>query len=498
MPNEIELKLRIARADAAQLGWHPALREHLVGKPVTRRLVSIYYDTPDLRLLESEISLRVRRMSGKWFQAVKGAGHALAGLHQRMEWEDAIAKGEPDFSKITEPELAALFADSSLRSTLRPIFTTDVRRTEWQLAFEDGSVIEVALDLGQLLPGATAESQQSESIEEVEIELKQGHASHVFALALALQADIPLHIENISKAQRGYAYYVPSRLVDNKVQIFAALPSGTPSAEAFQALAGACLQRMQASQDALLGAQQRSAEPMRTAVQQLTFALKAFGRKDTGKELAWVRKALDTVQDWDRFLHDTLPAFASASSDLSGLLHQRAVSSRKRARTRLLQILKSQRYQRLLLNMGACLAAAAPPAEKKARPQIKSYLRRCRKKLQRQSLGLQQTDLKALRKLRDRTDHLRYGEQLLAAGHHTGASHDAFIQALNDWDEALAALENTALTTMLIERQRHRADTAITAALDMMTPWNKARAVALHARIEPTHRALLVVTAGRN
>ncbi len=38
-----------------------------------------------------------------WFQAVKAAGNSLAGLHQRMEWEDIIAAGQPDFSKINDP-----------------------------------------------------------------------------------------------------------------------------------------------------------------------------------------------------------------------------------------------------------------------------------------------------------------------------------------------------------------------------------------------------------
>src|SRR5687768_9207728 len=85
MPNEVELKLRIRAADVPRLRHHLAVRQALVGKPVTRRLTSIYYDTPTLALLDTDLSLRVRRMSGGWFQAVKGAGHSLAGLHQRME-----------------------------------------------------------------------------------------------------------------------------------------------------------------------------------------------------------------------------------------------------------------------------------------------------------------------------------------------------------------------------------------------------------------------------
>lgn len=129
MQNEIELKLRINARDILRLRRHPAIRNHLIAEPVTRRLISTYYDTPELRLLDQSISLRVRRMSGGWFQAVKGSGHALAGLHQRFEWEDIIARGTPDFTKITEPSLARIFADQALRAALQPVFLTDVQRT---------------------------------------------------------------------------------------------------------------------------------------------------------------------------------------------------------------------------------------------------------------------------------------------------------------------------------------------------------------------------------
>ena len=244
MSNEIELKLRIDATDVARLRRHPALLRQLTEPPLTRRLTSIYFDTPDLQLLDVAISLRVRHMAGGWFQAVKGAGHSLAGLHQRMEWEDIISSDQPDFDKITEPGLAAIFADPALRRALRPIFITDVERTEWQLVFADGSAIEAALDLGELQPGAGSADWPHENICELELELKRGNASHIFELALALQADIPLQIENISKAQRGYAHFrrFPSPIAPPPLPD--ALPAGTTTELAFRQLAGLCLQHL--------------------------------------------------------------------------------------------------------------------------------------------------------------------------------------------------------------------------------------------------------------
>ncbi|HEY8084162.1 MAG TPA: CYTH domain-containing protein, partial [Methylophilaceae bacterium] len=205
MPNEVELKLRINPAYIARLRRHPAVVAATIGKPVTRKLTSIYYDTPALQLLDAGVSLRVRRMSGGWFQAVKATGNSLAGLHQRMEWEDIIAAGRPDFSKINDPVLMPIFASDELRAALQPIFITEVQRTEWQLTMVDGSLIEMALDKGVLRA-----NEHTQPINEVELELKSGNAGQLFTLALQLQASMPLHIENISKAQHGYAFYRPS------------------------------------------------------------------------------------------------------------------------------------------------------------------------------------------------------------------------------------------------------------------------------------------------
>src|SRR5450830_578825 len=209
--NEIELKLRITEHDAQALFTHQAIQKNLISPAQTRRLISVYYDTPTLQLLDASISLRVRSMSGGWFQAVKSTGSSIAGLHQRMEWEDIIAGPEPDFSKITEPSLAAIFADIELCQALKPIFTTDVSRTEWQLAYAS-SQIELALDMGKLIINSQADGTTitESDISEIELELKQGNPSDVFTLAIALQQDIALTIENTSKAEYGYAHFRPA------------------------------------------------------------------------------------------------------------------------------------------------------------------------------------------------------------------------------------------------------------------------------------------------
>ncbi|CAG0989361.1 Inorganic triphosphatase [Methylophilaceae bacterium] len=350
MPNEIELKLRIAPEDVLRLRRHPAIRSHLTGKPITRRLVSTYYDTPDLQLLKKQISLRVRRMSGKWFQAVKGAGHSLAGLHQRMEWEDIIARGAPDFTKITAPSLIRIFADQTLRDALQPIFLTDVQRTEWQLAYEDGTEIEVALDLGKLEAG-----DRSEPIREVELELKKGETGRLFELAALLQQSIPLHIENISKAERGYRYYYTHNKKTASRARRTDLPARSSRMAAFQVIGLECLRQIQANQELVMAGDIEATHQMHIAVRRLkvAFRLFKFKNREIRREIGWLNALIGSTRNWDVLVSEILPAL-NQSGQYDQL--QQLASRKQHASYRKLQkAIDSQRYQAMLLQLGIVL-----------------------------------------------------------------------------------------------------------------------------------------------
>ena len=120
MTNEIELKLRIEKSDIPSLKHQLAtIASESVGvaisKPFTHKTLSVYYDTPELTLFDRGISLRLRRAARKWTQTLKGAGNALSGLHQRMELECELKKGELDFSKIVDPAYTAFFEQPAIQ-----------------------------------------------------------------------------------------------------------------------------------------------------------------------------------------------------------------------------------------------------------------------------------------------------------------------------------------------------------------------------------------------
>jgi len=356
--NEVELKLTIESKDTPLLWRHPCIVTAAIGKPVRHKLITSYYDTPDLKLYKAGISLRIRRISGQWVQSIKSIEKAQAGLHQRMEWEDVIASGHPDFTKINKKPLNRIFANPKLRDAINPIFRTEILRTELQLAFDDDR-LELALDIGQLVVGET-----KEKISEIELELKEGARGRLFELALQLQRTIPLRLKNVSKAQHGYAFYaaVPPSAVKGQLPELALRDSAE---EAFVKIAWECMHHLQMNQDVVLyGDDVEGTHQMRVAVRRLRSAFTVFKKvlgEDASRELMielnWLANALGKARDLDVFLTETLPQITSEFQNHAGLIeiHQKALIAKKEIYIELYELLNSQRYNRLMLAVAAWL-----------------------------------------------------------------------------------------------------------------------------------------------
>ncbi len=204
---ETELKLTLSAKAMRSLLMHP-----LLGKDTATRLRlrNIYYDTPDLSLMAARIAVRERFVGRRCLLTVKTAGTSQGGLSRRGEWEGPARSGQFDFDDlVSDTELAHRL--SALAWQLIPVFETNFVRHVWTVHF-DNSVIEVALDDGEVVTGGPGRSGKSrvlrESIRELELELKSGSSEALFRFALALtDADIPLWPEDRSKAERGLALY---------------------------------------------------------------------------------------------------------------------------------------------------------------------------------------------------------------------------------------------------------------------------------------------------
>lgn len=89
-PREYELKLDLTLEEAAALAQRGLGGRVKAGR--SRRLVGVYYDTPEGRLREHGLTLRIRHTGEGFVQTVKAAGEAGAGLFDRGEWEGPIAE----------------------------------------------------------------------------------------------------------------------------------------------------------------------------------------------------------------------------------------------------------------------------------------------------------------------------------------------------------------------------------------------------------------------
>ncbi len=209
---EVELKLLLAPADVSAFRRLALLQQFAVSKPHSRKLSSTYFDTPELRLKEHGMELRVRRAGRVWIETLKADGHATAGLHERQEWEARVDGSQPDLEALAAlvgagSKWEKVLTAPALAKGLGPIFASVFRRTVWPLRLPHGALIELALDQGELQQGDLREP-----LSEVELELKSGDPVALFDFALQLQDKVPLRVGNLSKSARGYAFHAQQPL----------------------------------------------------------------------------------------------------------------------------------------------------------------------------------------------------------------------------------------------------------------------------------------------
>ena len=202
---EVELKLALLVEPGAGVVHMLAHTPLLAGCPVRRQILhNIYYDTPDHQLLRQGVALRVRRIGKgartRWLQTLKTGDGGASALSQRGEWESPLEGPQLSVAALQGTPWVEMDPQGAVFAGLQPCFSTEFTRSFWTLPWADGSVVEVALDLGRIV----ADQRQS-PIRELEIELKAGSASSLFDVALQIARVLPVMPSSASKSERGYA-----------------------------------------------------------------------------------------------------------------------------------------------------------------------------------------------------------------------------------------------------------------------------------------------------
>ncbi|MFY0640765.1 MAG: CYTH domain-containing protein [Bermanella sp.] len=205
MAKEVELKLSLPSHGVANF-----IQDENLGLPqgAPLELDNQYFDTPDLALNKAHAALRVRKSQHGYKQTLKNKGQAIAGLHERGEWEYDIASPQIDWSLFAND----IQLDAELREQIQPIFKTDFSRHVWLKQFGE-SEIELVLDEGLIHNKSENQSHngtsQSINLCEIELELKSGRVEDLFTFAKQLAQKHPLVPCDINKAERGYGLLFP-------------------------------------------------------------------------------------------------------------------------------------------------------------------------------------------------------------------------------------------------------------------------------------------------
>jgi inorganic triphosphatase YgiF len=453
---EIEIKLALPARSASRCKRHPALARI---EPNTSRLYSVYYDTPAFELLAAGVALRLRRVGRHWVQTLKARAGSGGVLTQRPEWEVKVVGRRPDLALF--PAEARQLIPAGAEAHLAPAFETEFRRTTWAVK-EGGSRIEVALDRGEIRAAGRAWP-----ISELELELESGELGDLFALADRLLADLPMQLEPRSKAQRGYQLAGALSLAPVKATI-PTLEADAAAAQAYAAIARACMTQFEANLPGFLAAQEPDPEyvhQMRVAMRRLraVTGLMRFMQWDQPAwvgELKWLMGELSLARDWDVFVTETLPRVrdrleAPAALDaLAGTAQDLRRQANDRART----ALASPRLVHLWLAIERDLATT-PDASISTREWAQAALDRRYRQIRRLGSRLDELDPAERHALRIAGKKLRYAAEFFACLKPKAARR--FIATLADLQDVLGILNDVAVTGQLLEQAKQAGGPAV-------------------------------------
>jgi triphosphatase len=304
---------------------------------------------------------------------------------------------------------------------------------------------------------------------------------------------VPMRLEPVSKAERGYALVAGSTPVPVKAQP-AQLTEQMRVAEALRAIVFGCIDHLQANERGVLSSDDiEYVHQARVAVRRLRSAfsvfLPAFPREMFDRqltELRWLAAALGEARDWDVLMSETLPAVCEALPAEAGLheLMERCASLHAAARRAAQEALASRRYTVLLLELGGVFLRAPwavsvdDGAVERARPLIDfaaAMLAQRHRKVVKRASKLSQLDGVQLHQLRIRIKKLRYAAEFFSALYEKKKVRD-YVQALSGLQELLGSLNDVATADRIARALRDEGDSDHLEGLGLLRGWCAARA----------------------
>ncbi len=358
MHQETELKLLFRSQDLSRIHKLALIGERAKGRPRTRPLLSVYYDTPRRDLRRQGVTLRVRKADGRYTQGVKAEGRRIGGGTVRPEWECPIPTEAPLLSAIADDRLKRLVTRAGAKG-LEPVFRTAFTRTSRWLSFDDGGRVMLDIDVGEIVTATAAEP-----VCELELELEAGPPHRLFDVARQINAQVPLRVSVVGKASRGYALAAGEAPGWSKF----IRPDLSPDATVEDAMILAvqrCLDHLLGNEACLLKTDDpEGVHQMRIALRRLRSTLRLFRSvvpadqyRWLTDELKWLAGQLAAARDWDVFDDGIVGPVAAHFPDEPGFVLLRPGLSRRRRTSRraACRAVLSTRYTEFVLRLSGWL-----------------------------------------------------------------------------------------------------------------------------------------------
>ena len=286
-------------------GLKLALRSELLSADAAnaprQTLRSVYFDTPAGDLHKQRMFLRVRKVRNTHIMGLKGARPLAEETFSRSEIEVRVPSLDPDITRFGE-EIAAELNRVIDGQPLEQKFETQIKRRLRCLNLER-SLIEVAFDEGFVVAG-----DRRQPLTEIELELKAGEETALYDLAVRLADALPVRLDIMSKAERGFLLTADHR----PLPVWAAnlqFPADATLDDAVEIVISSALCQFVGNWPAMAETQHlESIHQMRVALRRLRTALAFFDRalpcaefKVFRAEAKRIASALGPARNWDAF-----------------------------------------------------------------------------------------------------------------------------------------------------------------------------------------------------
>ena len=201
---EAEVKFRVTDPETLlAVSESPLVREYRVEGPHgPHQFLARYYDTADNRFEAARCSFRSRRENRTFRAAFKEPGEIVDGLSRRVEYEADLEDWFESARDLPEGPLKTRvleIAGENARFETRVVI--DMQRTV-QFLDVGGARIELVTDAGEIRSG-----ERSETLFEIELELKGGNQDAMVAYARRVRDAFDLRPSTVSKHEIGLALY---------------------------------------------------------------------------------------------------------------------------------------------------------------------------------------------------------------------------------------------------------------------------------------------------